>query len=132
MSFVPSDTRAECPGGVSAQPGTRPTVARTEPLLIAPLDRRMERRPAGLIGDALHQLLATSLFGDVAAALREHGSATLDEHCCYFRRPDCVTVRRLNLEAGLLFFDTTSTYFETEHADEALPRDQNGRRAEAG
>ena len=33
-------------------------------------------------------LLATSLFGDVAAALREHGSATLDEHCCYFRRPD--------------------------------------------
>jgi len=37
-------------------------------------------------------LLATSLFGDVAAALREHGSATLDEHCCYFRRPDCVMV----------------------------------------
>jgi hypothetical protein len=33
-------------------------------------------------------VLATSLFGDVAAALREHGSAALDEHCCYFRRPD--------------------------------------------
>jgi hypothetical protein len=33
-------------------------------------------------------VLATSLFGDVAAALREHGSATLDEHCCCFRRPD--------------------------------------------
>jgi hypothetical protein len=33
------------------------------------------------------QVLATSLSGDVAAALREHGSATLDEHCCYFRRP---------------------------------------------
>jgi len=30
------------------------------------------------------QLLATSLFGDVAAALREHGSATLDERCCAF------------------------------------------------
>ena len=28
------------------------------------------------------------VIGDVAAALREHGSATLDEHCCYFRRPD--------------------------------------------
>ena len=27
-------------------------------------------------------------FGDVAAALREHVSATLDQHCCYFRRPD--------------------------------------------
>ena len=32
-------------------------------------------------------VLATSLFDDVAAALREHGSATLDEHFCYFRRP---------------------------------------------
>jgi hypothetical protein len=33
----------------------------------------------------------------------------------------------LNLEVDLLFFDTTSTYFETEDADEALPRDQRGR-----
>ena len=38
----------------------------------------------------------------------------------------------LNLEVDLLFFDTTSTYFETGHADEALPRDQDGRRAAAG
>ncbi len=38
----------------------------------------------------------------------------------------------LNLEVDLLFFDTTSTYFETEHAEEVLPRDQNGRPAEAG
>jgi hypothetical protein len=37
----------------------------------------------------------------------------------------------LNLEVDLLFFDTTSTYFETEQADEVLPRDQNGRRAGA-
>ena len=28
----------------------------------------------------------------------------------------------LNLEVDLLFFDTTSTYFETENADEVLPR----------
>jgi NADPH:quinone reductase-like Zn-dependent oxidoreductase len=28
------------------------------------------------------------VFGDVAAALREHGSATLDERCYYVRRPD--------------------------------------------
>ncbi len=28
--------------------------------------------------------------------------------------------------------DTTSTYFETDHTDEVLPRDQNGRRAGAG
>jgi hypothetical protein len=40
-------------------------------------------------GRSGESLLATSLLGDVAAALREDGSATLDdEHCCYFRRPD--------------------------------------------
>lgn len=38
----------------------------------------------------------------------------------------------LSLEVDLLFFDTTSTYFETGDADEALPRDEKGRRAAAG
>jgi len=38
----------------------------------------------------------------------------------------------LNLEAGLLFFDTTSTYFETGQPDEVLPRDKDGRRAGTG
>jgi hypothetical protein len=34
-------------------------------------------------------VLATWLFADIAAALREDGSATLDdEHCCNLRRPD--------------------------------------------
>jgi hypothetical protein len=33
----------------------------------------------------------------------------------------------LNLEVDLIFFDTTSTYFETEQADEPIWRDQNGR-----
>jgi Transposase DDE domain len=33
----------------------------------------------------------------------------------------------LNLEVDLLFFDTTSTYFETEEADEPAPRDADGR-----
>src|SRR5437899_853226 len=32
----------------------------------------------------------------------------------------------LNLEAGLLFFDTTSTYFETGEADEPVARDERG------
>ena len=32
----------------------------------------------------------------------------------------------LNLEVDLLFFDTTSTYFETEDEDEPVPRDKNG------
>ena len=32
----------------------------------------------------------------------------------------------LNLEVNLLFFDTTSTYFELGSEDEAVPRDKNG------
>jgi transposase len=32
----------------------------------------------------------------------------------------------LNLEVDLLFFDTTSTYFELGEEDEAVPRDKNG------
>ena len=38
----------------------------------------------------------------------------------------------LNLEVDLLFFDTTSTYFETEEADGDVPRDEDGRRVAAG
>jgi hypothetical protein len=34
----------------------------------------------------------------------------------------------LNLEVDLIFFDTTSTYFETEDPDEPVWRDPNGRR----
>ena len=33
----------------------------------------------------------------------------------------------LNLEVDLIFFDTTSTYFETEEADEPVWRDEHGR-----
>ena len=33
----------------------------------------------------------------------------------------------LNLEVDLIFFDTTSTYFETEQPDQPLWRDQHGR-----
>ncbi|MBA3339787.1 MAG: IS1634 family transposase [Geodermatophilaceae bacterium] len=36
----------------------------------------------------------------------------------------------LNLEVDLIFFDTTSTYFETEDPDEPLWRDEHGRRVE--
>jgi len=34
----------------------------------------------------------------------------------------------LNLEVDLIFFDTTSTYFETEDADPAVWRDEHGHR----
>ena len=34
----------------------------------------------------------------------------------------------LNLEVDLLFFDTTSTYFELAEPDEPVARDEGGRR----
>jgi hypothetical protein len=50
----------------------------------------------------------------------------LAEHA-YFQVTDL-----LNLEVDLLFFDTTSTYFETEEADEEVPRDARGKRVPPG
>jgi hypothetical protein len=41
------------------------------------------------------------------------------------------TAHLLNLEVDLLFFDTTSTYFEIEQADEPVARDEHGRRTDA-
>jgi hypothetical protein len=38
----------------------------------------------------------------------------------------------LNLEVDLLFFDTTSTYFELEESDEPVTRDEAGRRLHDG
>jgi Transposase DDE domain len=38
----------------------------------------------------------------------------------------------LNLEVDLLFFDTTSTYFVTEEADEPVPRDKDGNAVTSG
>ena len=38
----------------------------------------------------------------------------------------------LNLEVDLLFFDTTSTYFEVDGEDEPVPRDENGSPVPAG
>jgi hypothetical protein len=38
----------------------------------------------------------------------------------------------LNLEVDLLFFDTTSTYFETEQEDADVPRDERSERVPAG
>lgn len=36
----------------------------------------------------------------------------------------------LNLEVDLLFFDTTSTHFQIEQADESVPRDETGQQVE--
>ena len=76
----------------------------------------------------------------LAAALTTGSSTTLvDEDACY-RAMDWLhdagqvlakniyfnVVDLLNLEVDVLFFDTTSTYFETEDADEPFYRDPNG------
>jgi hypothetical protein len=42
------------------------------------------------------------------------------------------TATLLNLEVDLLFFDTTSTYFELEDADAPVARDEHGRRVGDG
>jgi hypothetical protein len=42
------------------------------------------------------------------------------------------TADLLNLEVDLLFFDTTSTYFETDQPDEPVARDENGARLPDG
>jgi hypothetical protein len=42
------------------------------------------------------------------------------------------TANLLNLEVDLLFFDTTSTYFDIEDADEPVGRDVHGRRVDPG
>jgi len=86
---IPSPGRSSSPSGhlpTAAPPATRFAHARE---LVSQDserrygDRRVDRqsRPA-----VVSWLLATSLFGDAAAALRKHGAAPLDEHSCYFRR----------------------------------------------
>ena len=75
--------------GTRTSAGTRRGAYFTERLTVAEAGARAgytRSAMASLLRD--FRVLGTSLFGDVAAALREHGSATLDEHCCYFRRPD--------------------------------------------
>ena len=48
-------------------------------------------------------------------------------HAAYVKVADL-----LSLEVDLLFFDTTTTYFETDEADEPVPRDKDGRRVQEG
>jgi hypothetical protein len=48
------------------------------------------------------------------------------------RQAYCQVTDLLNLEVDLLFFDTTSTYFETEEADEDVLRDDRGERVPHG
>ena len=70
------------------------------------------------------------------------GLDEIDEQSCYRAMDYLLTIEPslaeealspclqnlLNLEVDLLFFDTTSTYFETGEEDDPVPRDEDGQR----
>ena len=105
------------------------------------LDPRVERVLFALVAnralDASSKLAATDWISRDAHI---EGLPTIDEQSCYRAMDWLLQIEPelakqayfqvtdlLNLEVDLLFFDTTSTYFETEEADEPAPRDADGR-----
>jgi Transposase DDE domain len=109
--------------------GTRVDAARVERILFALVANRA-LKPSS-------KLAATDW---IAHDVHIDGLAEVVDEACY-RAMDALlgveqTVARqvfgqvadlLNLEVDLLFFDTTSTYFETGDADEPVARDESGR-----
>jgi len=108
------------------------------------LDPRVERVLFALVANralaASSKLAAAGWIGDDAHI---DGLDEIDEQSCYRAMDYLLTIEPemaeqayfqvtdlLNLEVDLLFFDTTSTYFETGEADEPVPRDRNGNRVD--
>ncbi|MGI5135670.1 IS1634 family transposase [Streptomyces sp. CA-106110] len=106
------------------------------------LDPRVERVLFALVAnralDASSKLAATDW---ISHDVHIEGLPAIDEQSCYRAMDWLLQIEPalakeayfqvtdlLNLEVDLLFFDTTSTYFETEDADEPVPRDADGRR----
>ena len=105
------------------------------------LDPRVERVLFALVAnralDASSKLAATDW---ISHDVHIEGLPATDEQPCYramdwllqiepelARQAYFQVTDLLNLEVDLLFFDTTSTYFETEEADEPAPRDADRR-----
>ncbi|XIJ51837.1 IS1634 family transposase [Kitasatospora hibisci] len=105
------------------------------------LDPRVERVLFALVAnralDASSKLAATDW---ISRDVHIEGLPAIDEQSCYRAMDWLLDIEPalakeayfqvtdlLNLEVDLLFFDTTSTYFETEEADEPAPRDADGR-----
>jgi hypothetical protein len=105
------------------------------------LDPRVERVLFALVAnralDASSKLAATDW---ISRDVHIEGLPTIDEQSCYRAMDWLLQIEPelakqayfqvtdlLNLEVDLLFFDTTSTYFETEEADEPSLRDADGR-----
>jgi hypothetical protein len=110
------------------------------------LDVRVERVLFALVANralaASSKLAATEWIAD---DVHIEGLEAINDDACYRAMDYLLTIEPalakeayfqvtdlLNLEVDLLFFDTTSTYFETEEADEPVPRDSEGRRLGPG
>lgn len=106
------------------------------------LDPRVERVLFALAANralaASSELAATEWIAD---DVHIEGLDTINDEACYRAMDYLLTIEPalakeayfqltdlLNLEVDLLFFDTTSTYFETEEADEPVARDSRGHR----
>ncbi|MGW3985326.1 IS1634 family transposase [Streptomyces mirabilis] len=106
------------------------------------LDPRVERVLSALVANralaASSKLAATDWIAD---NVRIDALDTIGDEACYRAMDYLLTIEPalakeayyqvtglLNLEVDLLFFDTTSTYFETEDADGPVARDARGER----
>ena len=105
--------------------------------------RREDRTERVLFALVANRALAASsklaAAGWVNRDTHIEGLAEVDEDSCYRAMDWLLEIEEplaeavywqvadlLNLEVDLLFFDTTSTYFETEHADAPVARDDRG------
>jgi hypothetical protein len=109
------------------------------------LDPRVERVLFALVANrALAASSKLAATGWIADDVHIEGLDEINEQSCYRAMDYLLTIEPdlakeayiqvtdlLNLEVDLLFFDTTSTYFETGEADDPVPRDQDGHRVEA-
>src|SRR5262249_11510792 len=106
------------------------------------LDPRVERVLFALVAnralDASSKLAATDW---ISHDVHIEGLPAIDEQSCYRAMDWLLQIQPalaeelyfqltdlLNLEVVLLFFVSTSSYFDTEDADEPVPRDADGRR----
>ena len=106
------------------------------------LDPRVERVLFALVANrALAASSKLAAAGWISGDVHIDGLDEIDEQSCYRAMDYLLTIEPslaeeayrqvadlLNLEVDLLFFDTTSTYFETGEEDEPVPRDEDGQR----
>jgi hypothetical protein len=106
------------------------------------LDPRVERVLFALVANrALAASSKLAAAGWIADDVHIDGLDEIDEQSCYRAMDYLLTIEPdlakeayhqvtdlLNLEVDVLFFDTTSTYFETGEADEPAARDKDGNR----